>query len=84
MTILVRFRYPRGAFLVEDRDSCGSFELGKSELLQRGYRDTLFIGYGNGVGRAETDCYIDGCRISQYCWIYVLSNHLDEEMLTDI
>jgi len=45
------FRYPRGAFLAEDRE-CQAFELGKSELLEEG-KDTLFIGYGNGVGRAE-------------------------------
>jgi len=45
------FRYPRGAFLAENRE-CQAFELGKSELLEEG-KDTLFIGYGNGVGRAE-------------------------------
>ena len=45
------FRYPRGAFLAEDRES-PAFELGKSELLQEG-DEILFIGYGNGVGRAE-------------------------------
>ena len=45
------FRYPRGAFLGEDRES-PAFELGKSVLLQEG-EDVLFIGYGNGVGRAE-------------------------------
>lgn len=45
------FRYPRGAFLAEDREA-PDFELGKSVLLQEG-EDILFIGYGNGVGRAE-------------------------------
>ncbi|HIP18422.1 MAG TPA: 1-deoxy-D-xylulose-5-phosphate synthase, partial [Sulfurovum sp.] len=45
------FRYPRGAFLAEDRES-PAFKLGKSELLQEG-DEILFIGYGNGVGRAE-------------------------------
>ncbi len=45
------FRYPRGAFSSEDRES-PAFELGKSELLQEG-EEILFIGYGNGVGRAE-------------------------------
>ncbi len=45
------FRYPRGAFIADD---CASpaFELGKSVLLQEG-EEMLFIGYGNGVGRAE-------------------------------
>jgi len=45
------FRYPRGVFLAEDCKS-QAYELGKSVLLQEG-EDILFIGYGNGVGRAE-------------------------------
>ncbi|RLA64731.1 MAG: 1-deoxy-D-xylulose-5-phosphate synthase [Epsilonproteobacteria bacterium] len=45
------FRYPRGAFLAKDRQS-PVYELGKAVLLQEG-DDILFIGYGNGVGRAE-------------------------------
>jgi 1-deoxy-D-xylulose-5-phosphate synthase len=45
------FRYPRGAFLATDRES-PAYELGKSVLLQEG-EEILFIGYGNGVGRAE-------------------------------
>ncbi len=45
------FRYPRGAFLATDRES-PEYTLGKSVLLKEG-EDVLFIGYGNGVGRAE-------------------------------
>ena len=45
------FRYPRGAFIASDCES-PAFELGKSVLLKEG-KDILFIGYGNGVGRAE-------------------------------
>jgi len=45
------FRYPRGAFLAKDR-ACPPYELGKSVLLQEAEK-ILFIGYGNGVGRAE-------------------------------
>ncbi len=45
------FRYPRGAF---SSTACNvpAFELGKSHTLQEG-EEVLFIGYGNGVGRAE-------------------------------
>ncbi len=45
------FRYPRGAF---SSTACNvpAFELGKSHILQEG-EEVLFIGYGNGVGRAE-------------------------------
>jgi 1-deoxy-D-xylulose-5-phosphate synthase len=45
------FRYPRGAFISQDSDAT-PFELGKSRILQEG-EEILFIGYGNGVGRAE-------------------------------
>ncbi|SFV68837.1 1-deoxy-D-xylulose 5-phosphate synthase [hydrothermal vent metagenome] len=45
------FRYPRGAFISQDEDST-PFELGKSRVVKDG-DEILFIGYGNGVGRAE-------------------------------
>jgi 1-deoxy-D-xylulose-5-phosphate synthase len=45
------FRYPRGAFTSEDKDTT-PFELGKSRVVTQG-EEILFIGYGNGVGRAE-------------------------------
>jgi len=44
-------RYPRGAFGAIEQES-PAFELGRSHLLQSG-EAILFIGYGNGVGRAE-------------------------------
>jgi 1-deoxy-D-xylulose-5-phosphate synthase len=43
-------RYPRGAFMADEFD-VPSYELGVSHLLEDG-KDILFIGYGNGVGRA--------------------------------
>jgi 1-deoxy-D-xylulose-5-phosphate synthase len=45
------FRYPRGAFLPCEFES-KPFELAKAQLLKDGNSDILFIGYGNGVGRA--------------------------------
>ncbi len=45
------FRYPRGAFISQNRDAT-PFKLGESCIVEEG-RDILFIGYGNGVGRAE-------------------------------
>ena len=74
------FRYPRGAFSAEDK-SCDTFELGKSELLQEG-KEILFIGYGNGVGRAmQTAALLD-----QYIAILDLRfvKPLDEEMLVTL
>jgi len=47
------FRYPRGAFLLKEGECAfEKFELGKSQLLKESESDILFIGYGNGVGRA--------------------------------
>ncbi len=45
------FRYPRGSFLPCKYES-KPIKLGKSQLLKDGDSDILFIGYGNGVGRA--------------------------------
>jgi len=53
-------RYPRGAFTATELPDSIPFELGVSQLLQERDSDTLFIGYGNGVGRAyETDSFLD-------------------------
>jgi 1-deoxy-D-xylulose-5-phosphate synthase len=45
-------RYPRGAFLKADLADSIPFETGKSHLFISNESDNLFIGYGNGVGRA--------------------------------
>ncbi|MEA2112093.1 MAG: 1-deoxy-D-xylulose-5-phosphate synthase [Campylobacterota bacterium] len=46
-------RYPRGSFSDVDLPESQPFVLGKSQLLVSNESDTLFIGYGNGVGRAK-------------------------------
>jgi len=71
------FRYPRGAFLAEDRES-PAFELGRSHLLQEG-EDILFIGYGNGVGRAEQTAALMDKKIAILDLRFV--KPLDEKML---
>ncbi|EJF07300.1 1-deoxy-D-xylulose-5-phosphate synthase [Thiovulum sp. ES] len=48
----IAIRYPRGAFIDSGEFSDEVWELGKSQLLSDGTENTLFIGYGNGVGRA--------------------------------
>ncbi|MDD2829744.1 MAG: 1-deoxy-D-xylulose-5-phosphate synthase [Sulfuricurvum sp.] len=45
-------RYPRGAFFEADLPESVPYESGKSQLLLSNDSDRLFIGYGNGVGRA--------------------------------
>lgn len=71
------FRYPRGAFLAKERES-KPFELGKSELLQEGEK-ILFIGYGNGVGRAEQTAALIEQRVGILDLRFV--KPLDEKML---
>ncbi len=46
------FRYPRGSFMLDDIFEDAPFEVGKSQMLIEDEGEVLFIGYGNGVGRA--------------------------------
>jgi len=46
------FRYPRGSFLLETPLVKPIFQSGKSQILLDSPSELLFIGYGNGVGRA--------------------------------
>jgi 1-deoxy-D-xylulose-5-phosphate synthase len=46
------FRYPRGNFEDLSVYENEKFELGKSQLLKHSKSDILFIGFGNGVGKA--------------------------------
>jgi 1-deoxy-D-xylulose-5-phosphate synthase len=71
------FRYPRGAFLAEDCESV-AYELGKSVLLQEG-EEILFIGYGNGVGRAQQVATLVEAKVAILDLRFV--KPLDEEML---
>ncbi|MFA6197470.1 MAG: 1-deoxy-D-xylulose-5-phosphate synthase [Sulfurimonas sp.] len=53
-------RYPRGSFKETSLPESVPFELAKSQLLRSNESDILFIGYGNGVGRAyETAKFLD-------------------------
>ena len=45
-------RYPRGSFIKTTLQESTPFVLAKSQLLKSTDSDILFIGYGNGVGRA--------------------------------
>jgi len=74
------FRYPRGAFLAEDTDS-PAYELGKSVLLKEG-EEILFIGYGNGVGRAQKVAELVEANPAVLDLRFV--KPLDEEMLVTL
>jgi len=75
-------RYPRGAFTKTDLPESLPFELAKSQLLRSSSTDILFIGYGNGVGRAyESASFLD-FEVSILDLRFV--KPLDEEMLRDM
>ena len=75
-------RYPRGSFTQTPLAESTPFELAKSQLLHVGDSDTLFIGYGNGVGRAyETSLHVD-TDVSILDLRFV--KPLDEDMLRDL
>ena len=74
------FRYPRGAFLAQDRQS-PPYELGKSVLIKEG-EEILFIGYGNGVGRAEQTAQLLDANVGILDLRFV--KPLDVSMLTQL
>jgi len=75
-------RYPRGSFIETDLPESLEFELAKSQLLRSNDSDILFIGYGNGVGRAyETSLHVDD-EVSILDLRFV--KPLDIEMLKDL
>ena len=75
-------RYPRGAFRETTLLESVPFELAKAQLLCSSTSEVLFIGYGNGVGRAyETAKYLD-TEVSILDLRFV--KPLDAEMLHDM
>lgn len=75
-------RYPRGSFTQTDLPESIPFKLAKSQLLRSNESDILFIGYGNGVGRAyETAKELDE-DVSILDLRFV--KPLDENMLRDL
>ena len=75
-------RYPRGAFIEADLPLSQEFELGKSQLLHTANSDILFIGYGNGVGRAYQTAQLLEEEASILDLRFV--KPLDETMLLDL
>lgn len=75
-------RYPRGAFTQTQLPESQPFELGRSQLLISNKSDILFIGYGNGVGRAYETMQILDEKISLLDLRFV--KPLDEAMLLDL
>jgi 1-deoxy-D-xylulose-5-phosphate synthase len=72
-------RYPRGSFTETDLPESQPFELGKSQLLRSNEGEILFIGYGNGVGRAYKTAQLIQEQVSILDLRFV--KPLDKEML---
>ncbi len=75
-------RYPRGSFIETDLPESQPFELAKSQLLRSNSSDILFIGYGNGVGRAYQTAELLNDEVSILDLRFV--KPLDNEMLREM
>ena len=75
-------RYPRGSFTQTDLPESTPFELAKSQLLRSSQSDVLFIGYGNGVGRAYETAELLAGEVSILDLRFV--KPLDVDMLRDM
>ncbi|MCF6330946.1 MAG: 1-deoxy-D-xylulose-5-phosphate synthase [Sulfurimonas sp.] len=75
-------RYPRGSFTITDLPESIPFVLASSQLLRSNDSDILFIGYGNGVGRAYETAQLLDTDVSILDLRFV--KPLDEEMLKDL
>ena len=75
-------RYPRGSFTKTDLPDSIPFELSKSQLLRSNSSDILFIGYGNGVGRAYETARLMDKEVSILDLRFV--KPLDKDMLRDM
>ncbi len=77
------FRYPRGVFLDSSKFTPKPYELGKAQLLKEG-KDILFIGFGNGVGRACETYELTKDKIEPAILDLVFVKPLDEDLLIDL
>jgi len=75
-------RYPRGSFTPTKLPESAAFSLAKSQLLHSTKSDTLFIGYGNGVGRAYETSLLMQEDVSILDLRFV--KPLDEDMLRNM
>ncbi len=76
------FRYPRGAFILDDIFEAKPFELAKAQMLREANSDILFVGYGNGVGRAYLTMQELGKEVGLLDLRFV--KPLDEEYLKEL
>ncbi len=50
---VLAFRYPRGAFILDDEFESSQIKWGKAQFLIKNQSKIAFLGYGQGVGKAK-------------------------------
>ncbi len=78
------FRYPRGAFILRDEFEAQPLEFGKGEILADANSDIVFLGYGNGVGRANLVRNLLTGKLDVILVDLVFAKPLDSELLLDL
>ena len=78
------FRYPRGAFILADEFEAKDLRFGKGEILVKGRSEVALIGYGNGVGKANTVRNLISPGIDATLVDLVFAKPLDSELLLEL
>ena len=78
------FRYPRGAFNLNGEFVAHPLVLGRGEILADGDSDVAIIGYGNGVGKANSVRNLISPKIDATLVDLVFAKPLDSELLEDL
>ncbi|WP_410470438.1 1-deoxy-D-xylulose-5-phosphate synthase [Campylobacter sp.] len=78
------FRYPRGAFILANEFEAKDLRLGKGEILVKGRGEVALIGYGNGVGKANTVRNLISPGIDATLVDLVFAKPLDSELLLEL
>jgi 1-deoxy-D-xylulose-5-phosphate synthase len=75
------FRYPRGAFILRDEFEAQPLEFGKGVILADANSDIAFLGYGNGVGKANLVRNLLAGKLDVILVDLVFAKPLDSELL---
>ena len=83
----IAFRYPRGAFVLDDEFAPITITLGKAQILRENSSQIAFLGYGQGVGTAK--CVLDECEKKgkkDYANLVdlIFAKPLDEALLSEL
>jgi 1-deoxy-D-xylulose-5-phosphate synthase len=76
------FRFPRGAFDLEDEFDIIPFEVGKAQILQMYNSGVVFVGYGNAVAKAVATSKLLDIDVTIVDLRFV--KPLDKKLLLDI